>query len=216
MLTKPSILLTETQYRVVYGKLIGEDYSNKEIPMQQLMVKMNKSMTLEQQMKFKSALQSEVDYQTTWVFDVGRMKFKMKEAIDNTMLFLMIITALLFGMVFFQLVLSIESNLKENMWQIGVLRSMGMRKKDIYSVVLIESMGLILASMLLGTFIGYFVTVTSVQTSVSILEMPIKIGVDWLMIAFVTITCIGVTFLGSSFGVKVANEKKISNILKGN
>lgn len=83
-------------------------------------------------------------------------------------------------------------------------------------MVLIESMALILASMLLGTFVGYFVTVTSVQTSVSMLEMPIDIGVDWFMIAFVTLTCLIVTFFGSSVGVKVANEKKISNILKGN
>jgi hypothetical protein len=32
----------------------------------------------------------------------------------------------------------------------------------------------------------------------------------------VTLTCLIVTFFGSSVGVKVANEKKISNILKGN
>ena len=41
------------------------------------------------------------------------------------------VIALLFLLGFYQLTLNIQANLKESKWQIGVLRSMGMNKKDI-------------------------------------------------------------------------------------
>lgn len=55
-LTKPAIIMTESQYRTVFGKMVGEDFSQKELPMMQLMVKMNDSLSEDQKMTFISAL----------------------------------------------------------------------------------------------------------------------------------------------------------------
>ena len=46
-------------------------------------------------------------------------------------IFLYIIVGFQFILTFFQLILSIEANLKENQVQIGILRAIGLTKNDV-------------------------------------------------------------------------------------
>jgi len=63
------------------------------------------------------------------------IKKKIEEMLVSMVIFLWAITGLLFMMTLFQLIVSIEGNLKDDLQQIAILRSIGMNKKDIKRVV---------------------------------------------------------------------------------
>lgn len=125
-----------------------------------------------------------------------------------------IFTILLFVMSIFQLILSVEGNLKDNIWQMGVLRSMGMSKADVYKLVLIEAAANIIASLALGIFIGYLGTYMSMSSLMMMSELNSELVVDWPIIILMAVCCIFASIIGTSIGVKVVNDKKIANILK--
>ena len=143
------------------------------------------------------------------------IKEKTKETLDTYTIFTYLITFLLVGMSFFELILSIEGNLKENIYQIGVLRSMGLSKADIHKIVLLETTGNIGAALVMGVLLGYCVTLSSITTMTTVVEMPAAVEIDWVSVGVMSLTCILIVICGTTIGVKVVNRKSISNIIKG-
>ena len=131
------------------------------------------------------------------------------------LIFLYMITGLLFLMSFFQLLLSIEGNIKENQWQVGVLRSIGLTKSDVKSVVLTEATANILTAELIGFFIGYIVMVSSMSLMNTIFELPINFDIDWLTLFLLMSISVLTVYIGTGIGISHINKMKISKILKG-
>lgn len=55
---------------------------------------------------------------------------------------------------FFLILISFVGNVKDNSWEFGVLRAIGLSKKQLTRVYIYEAIALITASGFLGTFIG--------------------------------------------------------------
>lgn len=165
--------------------------------------------------EFSSELSSVVADQTrTFIFDYHHTLAKTKNSVGTIKIFMTIFTVLLFVMSIFQLILSVEGNLKDNIWQMGVLRSMGMSKGDVYKLVLMEAAANMLASLALGILIGYLGTHMCMSVMMMMAEVDIENRVDWPVIMAMAAACIGATVLGTGIGVKVVNDRKIAHILK--
>ena len=139
----------------------------------------------------------------------------MDQSLQTMLIFLYMITALLFLMSFFQLLLSIEGNVKDNMWQVGVLRSIGLRKEEVKQVVLTEATANILAAEVIGCALGYIVMVSSMTLMSTIFELPINFDVDWLTLVMLIAVSVLTVYIGTSIGISQINNQKISKILKG-
>lgn len=61
---------------------------------------------------------------------------------------------------FFLILVSFVSNVKDNSWEFGVLRAVGLSKAQITRVYIYEAFSLITASGLLGTIVGLVVAIT--------------------------------------------------------
>lgn len=131
------------------------------------------------------------------------------------LIFLYMITGLLFLMSFFQLLLSIEGNIKENQWQVGVLRSIGLTKDCVKSIVLTEATANILTAELIGFVIGYIVMVSSMSLMNTIFELPINFDIDWLTLLLLMSISVFTVYIGTGIGISQVNKMKISKILKG-
>jgi len=131
------------------------------------------------------------------------------------LIFLYMITGLLFLMSFFQLLLSIEGNIKENQWQVGVLRSIGLTKSDVKSVVLTEATANILTAEIIGFVIGYIVMVSSMSLMNTIFELPINFDIDWMTLFLLMSISVLTVYFGTGLGISHINKMKISKILKG-
>ena len=90
------------------------------------------------------------------------MKEQASQMMDSIRLFMAIIAIVLLALTFYQLILSVEGNLRDNQWQIGVLRAMGMRQSDIQQVTFLEASSNIIGAGLLGFAAGYIASLISV------------------------------------------------------
>ena len=66
-------------------------------------------------------------------------------------------------LAFYQLLLTIDSNIKGAIWQTGLLRSLGMNQNEIDNIIMDESQSNILASCLIGCVGGYALSMVAVQ-----------------------------------------------------
>jgi ABC-type lipoprotein release transport system permease subunit len=72
------------------------------------------------------------------------------------------IAVICFSLALFQLIVSISANIRDNMWELGVLRAMGMTKAEVVRITIYESMANSLSSITLGFLIGLIIAVTLV------------------------------------------------------
>lgn len=201
-------------------KLNPEPIDDKDLvnlPITQLNLRLNKDKSLDKNdlMRLKSMINTHVDTTKVWIFDYREIQSKMDQSLQTMLIFLYMITALLFLMSFFQLLLSIEGNIKENMWQVGVLRSIGLTKSDVKSVVLTEATANILTAEIIGFAMGYIVMVSSMSLMNTIFELPINFDIDWLTLLMLMSISVLTVYFGTGIGISSINRMKISKILKG-
>jgi ABC-type lipoprotein release transport system permease subunit len=72
-----------------------------------------------------------VDTDNVHFINFREIKKMTVESVEKIMILLDILVFLLFVLSFYQLLLSLEANMRDSKWQIGVLRAMGMTKVDI-------------------------------------------------------------------------------------
>ena len=102
-------------------KLTGKKIKEKEISNQFITIKLRKgkldSMSSSERLKFISEISAAVAHQSrTIIINFKDMTKKFEESLQTSVIFLGLVTVLLLALTFFQLVLSIEGNLKSNMW----------------------------------------------------------------------------------------------------
>mmetsp|Transcript_11015 Transcript_11015/g.16712 ORF Transcript_11015/g.16712 Transcript_11015/m.16712 type:complete len:141 (+) Transcript_11015:4154-4576(+) len=139
----------------------------------------------------------------------------MTEGMYFSQLMFTIIIAMLFVLSFFQFILSVQANLKESKWQIGVLRAIGLKKDSVSSLVLIESSAVILAATLIGFIVGYVITILSVSLFQVIAELPTDYSVDWVSLVSLTLLGLVTVWVGTKMSMHIINSKRITQILRG-
>ena len=89
--------------------------------------------------------------------------------------------------------------MKESELQIGILRSIGMSKKDIVKVTLIEASTNIYSATIIGFVTGYTISLVAMSVLTTGWEFPVDYSVDW--ISFIAL--IGVSYIIVIFGTKI-------------
>lgn len=82
------------------------------------------------------------------------------------------ISLVCFTLGFFQLIVSISANIRDSMWELGVLRAIGMTNKEIMKITIYESLANNLSSIILGFVAGLIISVSIVGQFLLYLELP--------------------------------------------
>ena len=115
----------------------------------------------------------------------------------------------------FQLVLTIQANIRDSQWELGVLRSMGMNKGEVMKVTVYESLANNLASIICGFVIGLLVSIGSIGQFLLFLELPFKVVLPYDIFIVVAILSILTMIIGSWVGTRSLYRKQIATTLKG-
>lgn len=107
------------------------------------------------------------------------------------------------------------SNIKENSWEFGILRSIGLNKTQITKVYIYEAFSLIISSSIIGSFIGIIVAATMTIQILMFLEINFIFLFPTIM--FCTVFCLGIliSIFGSYYAIKLFKDQQISQIVKG-
>ena len=114
----------------------------------------------------------------------------------------------------FGLISSMYAIILERKFEIGILRSMGMKTSNVRNMFLIESMLLMLSAGIMGTIIGTF-TAYILQTNMSLLtEMPTIFSIPYLTLIRVFSISIAVGFIGIYLILRGLNRQTIMDIFR--
>ena len=81
-------------------------------------------------------------------------------------------------LAFFLLLISTTQNIKENVWELGVLRAIGLNADQSRRVFMYEAFSVILSSLLLGIAVGLVVSITLTAQFYLFIELPFKLAVS--------------------------------------
>ena len=108
------------------------------LPKDVLLVKFNRTTTKEERMDFSNRLRNYFTNDQIYLFDSITMIETSKDFFDYLQLFNIVVAAIALTLSFFLLLVSFISNVRNNSWEIGVLRAIGL-SEVFYSSIIIES-----------------------------------------------------------------------------
>jgi len=115
---------------------------------------------------------------------------------------------------FFGLMSSMYSSVQETQFEIGVLKSMGLRNSDVRNYLIAESTILTVSSGACGAIIGYILAYTFEFQTSSFSESPIVFVVPWFLLNFLFITSLIVGVLGAVIPGRIVVRKNPVEILR--
>lgn len=96
-------------------------------------------------------------------------------------IFVGLIAAIALFIAFFLLLLASTQNINDAVWEYGVLRSMGLTKREGLRIYIYEAYIVVISAAILGTFVG-FLTATAVAVQFySFIELPVSIEFPWVL-----------------------------------
>jgi ABC-type lipoprotein release transport system permease subunit len=118
-------------------------------------------------------------------------------------------------LTFFLLLVATTSNIKDNVWEYGVLRSMGITKDQGRRIFMYEAFLVIVAAGILGIMIGIIVACLVTAQFNMFLEQPFKLDFPiWLVTVLCTVA-LTTTYLAVHYPVQAVNKSTISKVLRG-
>ena len=88
------------------------------------------------------------------------------------------------------------------MWELGVLRAMGMTKDEITRLMIYESISNNLSSIILGFIIGLVIAVSLISQFLLFLELPFKLVLPLKLFSLVAFLSLATMALGAYIGTR--------------
>ena len=137
---------------------------------------------------------------------------KIKKIIGYIFLVLGIIALIL---SFFLVWISFYSNIRENITEYGILRSIGVTKKQSVRIYLYEAASILLCSIIIGTFIGIIISCSLILQFDIFLELPFIFHFPFFICCILVTIGIFLGLLGSYYPILLVNSLSLVKIMKG-
>ena len=116
---------------------------------------------------------------------------------------------------FFLIWTSFYSNIKENIAEYGIMRSIGVTKKQSVRIYLYEAATIIISSIIVGTLIGIIISSTLILQFDIFLELPFVFSFPYKLYFSLIIVGLILGLLGSYYPTYAVNSLGLVKIMKG-
>jgi len=152
---------------------------------------------------------------TTLVFNTASLIDTTQTSTDMLLIFFNIVAAIAIFLCFFVLWLSFTANVKENSWEFGVLRALGLSVAQVIRAYIYEALAIIITAVFMGSTIGLLIAITLQLQFNLFTEMPFQFIFPYTLFFTVVGMSIIVAVLGSYLPAKELTRKAIAQALKG-
>lgn len=149
------------------------------------------------------------------MFDAIGNAEDMKTNLKIVDLFSLTTSMICFCLGMFQLIMTISANIKDSMWELGVLRSMGCTRAQILRVMIYELVSNTLSAITLGYISGIVTSVLAIANIHTYTEMPFKINLPYATMGIVFVCGMLSLMIGARYGTVELFTRSIASILKG-
>ena len=127
-----------------------------------------------------------------------------------------VVGAIALILAFFLLLISTTQNVKENIWEYGCLRAMGFTKAEGMRVFMYEQYSVIIASLVIGTIVGFILAAVVTAQFFLFMEFPFKLNFPFALLYAMFAMSIVTTFFAVWVPVMEVNRQQIAQAIKGN
>ena len=182
---------------------------------QKLLIKFKRQLNWLERSQLANGLRNYFLNDLTILIDTQTLVDTSQEAFFFINLFYIIVAVISMILSFFLILVSFLSNVKENSWEFGVLRAIGMNKYQMTRLYMYEAGVLTTCAGILGTIVGIVVAVTLVMQLLLFTELPFEFLFPTDIFCVTFFLGIGTALGGSYYAVKEIREKSIADITKG-
>ena len=125
-----------------------------------------------------------------------------------------VISSILLVVAIFSLVINLYASIKEREYEIGVLKSVGLRKFEVLKALLSEGIVIAVASMLLGVVAGAVVAALGIYAFNTISVVDMNFQLPWFIIGYLALFTVGSAVFGSFFPAFLVSRKQVINLMK--
>ena len=116
---------------------------------------------------------------------------------------------------FFLIWTSFYSNIRENIAEYGIMRSIGITKAQSVRIYLYEAASIILSSIIIGTFIGVVISASLILQFDVFIELPFIFNFPFQLYFILIFVGLGLGLLGSYYPTYAVNSLSLVKIMKG-
>lgn len=127
---------------------------------------------------------------------------------------MIVVGCICFVISFFLLLVSTTQNIKENMWEFGVLRAIGLKKGEVERVYVYESAAVTLSSIVLGFIVGLLLAIVITVQFGLFIELPFSLPFPTYLVLTMVVLSILTTYFASVIPTREINKREIAAILK--
>ena len=216
----PVIIIGPSAYQRIFDMCVAEAGINATAvglptrpPKRTMHVKLAPSVSEEQRIRLQNSLAPLLD-ENGQITDTIMYAELTAATVQMLMIFFYVLSGIASVLCFFMLHINFEANVRDNLWEFGVLRALGISKHQTARIFIYESLSVILGAIITGTAIGLLVAcILTLQQNV-FTEMPFRLifpGWLWALLAFSSIL---VAALGAYIPVRAILPWSIARVLK--
>ena len=165
-------------------------------------------------MKFRSELSSQIQSTNEVILDFRDLKKAVQVSTLTVLLLTGLIVGILFILAFYQIVLQTDANIRDNIVQIGILRSIGLKKNDVSQIVMTEALVNVASAILCGFLLAYAEVYVCLASMDNLFEQPFDYQIEWSILLTLLIIGYLITYIGTKVAVTRINNKTVANIVK--
>eukprot|EP00698_Gefionella_okellyi_P021274 TRINITY_DN6854_c0_g1_i1.p1 TRINITY_DN6854_c0_g1~~TRINITY_DN6854_c0_g1_i1.p1 ORF type:complete len:1082 (+),score=291.51 TRINITY_DN6854_c0_g1_i1:95-3340(+) len=186
-----------------------------DIPKKQVMIKLRAGNTLAQRIDLMNAINNFIRDSTTAAADTQGAVESTAQATNLMNVFFIIVAFISTVLSFFILWLSFTANIRENSWEFGVLRSLGLTGSQVVRCYVYEALALIISSVILGAAIGMCISITLTLQFNLFTESPFQFAFPTALFVAVVVMSIAVALIGSYIPAQAVTKREIALVIRG-
>lgn len=198
-----------------YNDLMNEYNFTNGVPKYKMWVKLNKTITPERRDYIANGIRSFFKDDQTVLLDLEFAMTSIRSSLNLFNIFVGIIGGIALCLAFFLLMVSTTQNIKENVWEYGCLRAIGLNTAQGLRIFMYEQYTVIVSSLILGTMVGIFLAGICTAQFFLFLELPFALEVPTALIYAMIIMALLTTFFAVYIPVRKVNRDQIAKTVKG-
>eukprot|EP01006_Ploeotia_vitrea_P006656 TRINITY_DN14289_c0_g1_i1.p1 TRINITY_DN14289_c0_g1~~TRINITY_DN14289_c0_g1_i1.p1 ORF type:complete len:1295 (-),score=88.49 TRINITY_DN14289_c0_g1_i1:31-3585(-) len=180
-----------------------------------LLVRLHDDATTEQTEHFYNTLRAFMDPDRNFITNTKELLGSTEAATGGIIFFFIFVSVLQMTLDFFMLWLGFTANVKNNAWEFGVLRSLGLPVNAAIRAYIYEAVTLVLSSFILGTLVGLTIAITLQMQFNLFFELPLKFDFPFPLFISTLLLALLAAVAGSYYPARHLKRKAISGVLKG-
>jgi len=129
-------------------------------------------------------------------------------------IFIGLISMIALSLTFFLLLVSTRQNVRDNIWEYGVLRSIGFTKAQGQRLYMYEAFFVVFSATLLGICIGVVTAALVTAQLCLFLQLQPFVALNYYLLGITVVISFFTTFFAVQIPIAEVNKRQIASVLK--